>query len=117
MKRLIAIAALAVIIAASHVSHSNAATPKVREQKIAVAVTSKGFVPATIKVKAGQPVCLVVTRKVERTCATDIVVKGYGINKPLPLNRPVDVRFTPKKAGTIRYACAMDMIAGQLLVN
>ena len=32
----------------------------------------------------GQPVRLVVTRTVERTCATDIVVSEFGIKKPLP---------------------------------
>ena len=117
MRRLIACAALAAIVVSSLANHSSAAAPKIREQKIAVAVTSNGFEPAEIKVKAGQPVHLVVTRKVERTCASDIVLKGYGIKKPLPLNQPVDVRFTPDKPGTIRYACAMDMIAGQLIIQ
>jgi plastocyanin domain-containing protein len=70
-----------------------------------------------VKVKAGQPVKLVVTRKIERTCATDIVIKDFGINKPLPLNQAVEVNFTPAKPGKIRYACAMDMIAGVIIVE
>lgn len=117
MKRLFNIVALAAMIVCALMNLANAATAKPREQKIAVAVTSNGFEPATIKVKAGQPVRLVVTRKVERTCATAIVLKDYGVKKQLPLNQAVDVRFTPKKAGTIRYACAMGMIAGQLIVQ
>jgi plastocyanin domain-containing protein len=90
---------------------------KSQEQMFAIEVTKDGFVPAEIKVKAGKPVKLVVTRKVERTCATEIVIKDQGINKPLPLNQPVEVTFTPSKAGKLRYACGMDMIAGVILVE
>jgi len=43
--------------------------------------------------------------------------KELGISRPLPLGKAVDVRFTPKKTGTLRYACAMDMIAGELVVQ
>ena len=86
--------------------------------RVDVAVTSEGFVVANAPtLKAGQPVTLVVTRSVEKTCATDIVLKEFGISQPLPLNKPVEVTFTPKKAGTVRFACAMDMIAGGLKVE
>lgn len=88
-----------------------------REQRIAISVTKNGFEPASVRLNAGQPVRLVVTRKVERTCATEIVLSDLGIKKPLPLNKPVEVRFTPRKPGSIRYACAMDMIAGSLVVQ
>ena len=86
--------------------------PKV--QRVEVAVTEDGFVLSQTNIKTGQPVTLVVTRKVERTCATDAVIKEFGINKPLPLNEPVEVTFTPKKPGQIRLACGMDMIAAEL---
>lgn len=82
-----------------------------------IAVTSDGFVPARAKVKVGQPVKLLVTRKVERTCATEIVIKDYGINQPLPLGQRVEVTLTPSKPGPIRYACAMDMIVGELVAE
>ncbi|MBE2251903.1 MAG: cupredoxin domain-containing protein [Myxococcus sp.] len=86
--------------------------------RIDVAVTSDGFVVANAPtLKAGQPVTLVVTRSVEKTCATDIVLKEFGLSQPLPLNKPVEVSFTPKKAGVVRFACAMDMIAGSLKVE
>ncbi|MBM4777958.1 MAG: hypothetical protein GQE15_09665 [Archangiaceae bacterium] len=86
--------------------------------RVDVAVTSDGFVVANAPtLKAGQPVTLVVTRSVEKTCATDIVLKEFGLSQPLPLNKPVEVSFTPKKAGVVRFACAMDMIAGSLKVE
>ena len=98
-------------------STANAATAARHEQRVVITVTRNGFEPASVHLKAGQPVRLVVTRTVERTCATDIVVSEFGIKKPLPLNKPVAVRFTPRKPGAIRYACAMDMIAGSLIVE
>ena len=90
---------------------------KAQEQVVTMEVTTQGFVPAQVKVKVGQPVKLVVTRKTDVTCAKDIVIKDYGINKPLPLNQPVEITFTPIKAGKLRYACAMDMIAGVIIVE
>jgi plastocyanin domain-containing protein len=112
------IGALALVTTLTGMSTTAGAVPATsREQRIVITVTKNGFEPAAVHLKAGKPVRLVVTRKVERTCATDIVVKEYGIKKPLPLNKPVEVRFTPRKSGAIRYACAMDMIAGSLIVE
>ena len=109
---------LALLTTLAAVSSTAGAAPSTnREQRVAIAVTPNGFEPASVHLQAGQPVRLVVTRKVERTCVTDIVVSEFGIRKPLPLNKPVVVRFTPRRAGTIRYACAMDMVAGSLIVE
>jgi plastocyanin domain-containing protein len=92
-----------------------AAAPAV--QSFELQVTGEGFVPSTITVKKGLPVRLVVTRKTERTCATEIVIRDQGINRKLPLNQPVTVEFTPGKSGTLRYACGMDMISGVIVVE
>ena len=83
-------------------------------QVVQLAVTKEGFVPSRVTVKAGQPVKLVVTRKTEQTCATEIVMKDFGVKQDLPLEKPVTVSITPKKPGEYRYACGMDMIAGVL---
>lgn len=84
---------------------------------IELTVTSDGFTPAEVKAKAGETVKLVVTRKVERTCATEIVMKDLGVNQPLPLDKPVTVTVKPARPGAYRFACAMDMIAGTLRVE
>lgn len=86
-------------------------------QVVEITVTAQGFVPAAATVKAGRPVKLVVTRKVERTCANEIVIKEYGVDRPLPLGEAVEVSFTPRKAGPVRYSCGMDMVAGTLTVE
>ncbi|MBL8622939.1 MAG: cupredoxin domain-containing protein [Myxococcales bacterium] len=87
------------------------------DREAAIVVTAKGFEPKALTAKVGQPVTLVVTRKVERTCATEIVIKDYGIDQPLPLDQPVKVTFTPTKPGKVRFACGMDMIAGEIAVQ
>jgi plastocyanin domain-containing protein len=86
-------------------------------QVIEISVTNDGFVPASIKVKKGLPVRLVVTGKTERTCATEIVIRDQGINQKLPLDKPVTVEFTPARSGKLRYACGMDMISGVIVVE
>ncbi|HET9934617.1 MAG TPA: cupredoxin domain-containing protein [Polyangiaceae bacterium] len=85
--------------------------------RVNIEVTSDGFTPALTHVKVGQPVTLVVTRKVEKTCATEIVMDSEGINRPLPLNEPVEVKFTPSKAGKIPFSCAMHMVSGELVAE
>jgi plastocyanin domain-containing protein len=84
---------------------------------VELTVTSKGFEPANVKVKAGHPVRLVVTRKTDKTCATEIILDDLGVNQPLPLDTPVTVEFTPSESGTLRYACAMDHISGVVTIQ
>jgi len=92
-----------------------AAAPAART--IDLAVTKQGFEPEEVQVKKGEPVHLVVTRKTDATCATEIVIKDLGIKKELPLNKAVAIDFTPQKSGRIHYACGMDMLGGTLLVQ
>ena len=88
-----------------------AAAPRTVE----LTVTKEGFVPAQVKVHKGEKLKLVVTRKVARTCATEIVLDG--IQKDLPIDKPVVIDFTPRRTGQIKYACAMGMVGGVLLVE
>ena len=91
--------------------------PKKAPNEVQITVTSEGFQPAEIKTKAGEPLRLVITRKTDRTCAKEVVIKDLGVNKPLPLNEAVAIEITPKKNGQLRYACSMDMIAGVIVVE
>lgn len=85
--------------------------------RLNIEVTSDGFSPSVAHVKVGEPVTLVVTRKVEKTCATEIVMDSQGVNRPLPLNEPVEVKITPTKAGKIPFSCGMHMISGELVAE
>ena len=82
---------------------------------IEMSVTDKGFEPAVVKVKKGEPVTLVITRKTDKTCATEIVIDEEKISTKLPLNKAVTVSFTPKKAGDMKYGCAWGKMIGGVL--
>ena len=86
--------------------------------KIAITLSEKGFEPTPIQVVKGQPVTLVVTRKTDETCATELTIPEYKIDQKLPLNQPVEISFTPEKSGDLEYGCAMDhMVKGVLQVR
>ncbi len=82
---------------------------------IEMIVTDQGFEPQNVRVKQGEPVTLEITRKVDATCATEIVIDEYGINTKLPLDTKVTVTFTPKKSGVLKYGCAMQKMIGGIL--
>lgn len=83
--------------------------------KVTVAVTEEGFVPARIPAKAGQPITLAITRKTDRTCAKEILFHGQEGKTDLPLNQTVEVTYTPKAAGEVKFGCAMGMMIGGVL--
>jgi len=95
-----------------------AAKPSEGPRSVTLTVTEKGYEPSPLQLKKDEPVKLVVTRTTDQTCATEIVMKEYSINTPLPLNTPVEIAFTPNKTGTLTYGCAMgQMISGTFMVE
>jgi plastocyanin domain-containing protein len=127
IKPLLALAATGAVLASQEgCSKEPKAEPAATEARkpsdgprvIPLSVTEKGYEPSPITLKKDEPVKLVVTRKTEQTCATEIVMKDYGINTPLPFNTPVEIAFTPNKTGTLTYGCAMgQMISGAFMVE
>jgi plastocyanin domain-containing protein len=86
--------------------------------KVSVEVTEAGFVPARIPAKAGKPLTMVITRKTDRTCAREIVFAGQEGKTELPLNKTVEVTYTPKASGEVKFGCGMGMmVAGVLAVS
>jgi len=51
-----------------------AAEPAKGGQTVQMTVTDDGYVPARIEARKGVPLTLVITRKTDRTCATELVV-------------------------------------------
>jgi plastocyanin domain-containing protein len=84
---------------------------------IKMTVTKKGFRPDSIQVKKGQPLHLLITRKTDDTCATEILFEGNKDSVDLPLNKEVAVDYTPAASGEIGYSCEMGMVRGKLVVN
>ncbi len=96
------------------------AAPKVAPVRgirtVELKVTEDGFEPTPVSVKKDEPLVLKVTRVTDKTCATEFLIDGTDINVSLPLNQPVEVRFTPSKSGQIRFGCAMGMMVSGVLV-
>ncbi len=94
------------------------ATDAGQARLIEMEVTEDGYVPKEIRVRKGEPLLIRITRKTDQTCAFDLIVADSNVKVPLPLNKAVDVAYTPTKAGQIKFGCAMDMmISGVLVVD
>lgn len=85
-------------------------------QTASVMVTSRGFEPTTLALRAGVPARVTFTRTTDRTCGTEVVMPAHDINKPLPLNQGVVVEFTPEK-GEVGFACGMNMFKGKVVAR
>jgi plastocyanin domain-containing protein len=107
------------LLAVLSVGQSFAEAPKKDKARvIEISVTENGFEPSPIKVKKGEALKLVVTRKVEATCAKQLVLDEGKISADLPLNKAVEIAFTPTKTGDIKYGCSMGkMVSGVLTVE
>ena len=101
---------------AARAAPKKAAARHAAARTIQVQVTGE-FAPAEIHVKRGEKVNLVFTRTTDRTCATSVHFRELGVDRELPLGKPVTVALTPAKAGKFRFSCGMDMIAGTLVVD
>jgi plastocyanin domain-containing protein len=85
------------------------------QNRVVMTVTEKGFEPQKLRVKKGEPVTLIITRKTDTTCATEIVIDEHKVNAKLPLNQAVTVTFTPSKSGELKYGCAMKKMIGGVI--
>lgn len=95
---------------------AESALPQNGAQTATVEVNGEGFQPSSLRLRAGAPAKLTFVRKTDETCAKEVVIKDYNIDRKLPLNEPVTVEFTPRK-GEFSFACGMDMLKGNLIVE
>jgi plastocyanin domain-containing protein len=86
-------------------------------EPVRITVTKNGYEPWRVQARKDQPLTLVVTRKTDQTCATELVLPEYGIDAKLPLDQPVTIAFTPRRSGELRYSCAMKMFQGVIDVR
>jgi plastocyanin domain-containing protein len=107
---------------AGHAAHAPA-QPKAnygksaKGRKVELTVTKDGFIPAQITAKKGEVLNLVITRKVEQTCATEVVQKEQGVHAPLPLDKPVLVTLQAPQDGQLKFSCAHGHIAGTIVTQ
>ena len=85
--------------------------------EVHVDVTDKGFEPAEVKVPAGQVVTLVMTRKTDQTCATEVEFASLNRKYARPLNQPVRITLPASRGGTLSYQCGMHMLGGRVVIQ
>jgi cobalt-zinc-cadmium efflux system membrane fusion protein len=86
-------------------------------QAAKVLVTEQGYEPAKVTLRADEPARITFVRTTDNTCGTDVVFPSLNIRRPLPLNEPVVIEFTPKGTGDIGFVCGMNMLRGTVLVQ
>lgn len=86
-------------------------------QKLAIAVTKEGFVPATAEAKPGVSIELVFTRQTDETCAKEVEVPSMKVRRALPLNQPVSITVPAGPVRTLAFACGMNMLKGSVVVR
>lgn len=94
---------------------SIAATGNGQVQEVRLYMKNYQYVTDPAVLKKGVPVRMTVDLNTVVGCATDIVIKDFGIRKYV---RPGDnvITFTPTKTGTIGIACSMNMYHGTFTV-
>ena len=83
---------------------------------IKVTLSSKGYEPARIEAKKGQPIKLAFYRADAENCGGEVVFPSQGIRKKLPVGQTTVVEVTPKETGELAFTCGMGMLRGALVV-
>src|SRR5689334_19191964 len=85
-------------------------------QKVNVTIDG-GFQPSTVNVKVGKAVEITFTRKEKSGCGTAVTVPDLKFKRAVETGKSIVLKFTPKKAGTISFACGMGMYHGKIVVK
>jgi len=93
-------------------SDNNTQSSQSITQNAEIEITSRGYVPAYLKVKKGQEVTLTLKSKDAYSCASAFRIPTLGVSLNLAPNDTQTVKFTPDKAGQITFACSMGMYRG-----
>lgn len=84
-------------------------------REVQVTVTENGFEPGEVTVPSGQAITLVMTRKTDQTCATEVEFASLEKKYALPLDQPVRITLPAHQAGTVSYQCGMHMLGGRIV--
>ncbi len=102
-------------VAENQTASANAAN-SVPADAIKVTLSSKGYEPARIEAKKGQPVKLAFYRADAENCGGEVVFPSQGIRRKLPVRQTTIVEVTPKESGELAFTCGMGMLRGALVV-
>ena len=83
-------------------------------REVRLEVTENGFEPARVTVPGGQALTLIVTRRTDQTCATEMQIPALHVQRALPLNQPVRIEIPGGVTDTMNYVCGMNMLGGTI---
>jgi plastocyanin len=86
-------------------------------QTVGMHVKYSGWDPATIHIKAGARVTWVIWGDEVTSCTSHIVVPSLSISQALTSGKNVITFTSPAAAGTVPFACWMNMVRGQFIVD
>jgi len=86
-------------------------------QIIEIRVQDGVYEPSLIEARAGKGISLRFVRTDETACAAQVVFPELGMQKALPLGKPVVIRLVPEQAGDYTFQCQMGMYRGVLRVR
>jgi len=86
-------------------------------QIIDIQVKDGIYEPAQIEAVAGKGISLKFIRQDESACAGQVIFPELGVQKELPLGKPVVIRLVPESPGTFTFQCQMGMYRGELHVK
>ena len=115
MKRVFVLSLIVILASVSSIATKGSAKPKTQTARVEIG--EKGFTPGSLKLRRGVRTRLTFLRTTDATCAKEIVLPDFNIRRALPLNQPVVITFTPRKRGPLTFACGMNMMRGQLIVQ
>jgi plastocyanin len=93
-------------------AHATVASPDDETRVVAIDVTRLGFEPDRIAVRSGETVTLTITRRVEHTCITRVIVSldaDARLERELPLGEPVAITLRFDAPGELGLSCPMNM--------
>ena len=85
-------------------------------QQVTVVVRG-GYSPATIRVKAAQPVRLVFDRQETSGCSEEVVFPDFGVRRFLPPHTKTTLEIRPPRPGTYAFTCGMSMLHGRVIAE
>ena len=84
---------------------------------LTVKVSSAGFEPARLDVRANQKTQVAFTRTDAQNCANEVVFPELDIRQRLPPGETVLIELPASRAGELHFACGMGMYRGSLVVQ
>lgn len=84
-------------------------------QEVSMAVTSYGYEPSNLTIKAGVPVRWKINGDAAYGCTSVMTIPSLNISKPLRQGENI-IEFTATKPGQLAFMCSMGMVRGSFTV-